>query len=155
MLKAKRLTKKCILGGEAKLREGNSEILWAVGIIPSDIPVSRKGVYLFYNPPNNFSRRMHVDRSYIFCGFFRVSLCGIVNQPLNFSYHWLLPKEFFCPWPTKFSENACSFLSLYSVEIKSDEGYEFRRRISSNFFSRDQFYPLRARRNYSVGYNYQ
>ena len=31
---------------------------------------SRKGVYLFYNPPNNLSRRTHVDRSCIFCGFF-------------------------------------------------------------------------------------
>ena len=38
-----------------------------------DIPASRKGVYLFYNSPNNFSRRTHVDRSCMFRGFFRVS----------------------------------------------------------------------------------
>jgi len=59
---------------------------------------SRKGVYLFYNPLNNFSRRTHVDPSYIFCG-----------------------------------------LSLRSITIL-------------RFVSRDQFYPMRARRNYSVGY---
>ena len=35
-----------------------------------------KRFILFYNPPNNFSRRTHVDRSCIFCGFFRVCLCG-------------------------------------------------------------------------------
>ena len=29
----------------------------------------RKGVYLFYNAPNNFSWRTHVDRSCIFCIF--------------------------------------------------------------------------------------
>ena len=28
--------------------------------------------------------------------------------------------------------NACSFLGLYSVEIKSDDGYQIRRRISSD-----------------------
>ena len=49
--------------------------------LSSDIPASRKGVYLFYNPPNNFSTPTHVDRSYIFGGFFLVSRYGIVNQP--------------------------------------------------------------------------
>ena len=48
--------------------------------LSSDIPASRKGVYLFYDLPNNFSRRTYVDRSSIFCGFFRVSRYGIVNQ---------------------------------------------------------------------------
>ena len=68
--------------------EGNCEILrtiFQLRALSSDMPASRKMVYLFYNPPNNFSRRTHVDRSCIFCGFFRVSLCGIVNQLLNFS----------------------------------------------------------------------
>ena len=32
----------------------------------------------------------------------------------------------------KFSLNACSFLGLYSVETKSDDGYEIGRRISSD-----------------------
>ena len=59
---------------------------------------SQKGVYLFYNPLNNFSKRTQVDPSYIFCG-----------------------------------------LSLRSITIL-------------RFVSRDQFYPMRARRNYSVGY---
>ena len=48
--------------------------------LSSDIPASQKGVYLFYNPPNNFSRRTQVDRSSIFYEFFRVSRYGIVNQ---------------------------------------------------------------------------
>ena len=45
----------------------------------------RKGVYLLYNAPNNFSWRTHADRSCIFCRFFCVSFCGIVNQLFNFS----------------------------------------------------------------------
>ena len=70
--------------------EGNCEILRTISsssarALSSDIPARRKGVYLFYNPPSNFSGRMHVDRSCIFCGFLRVSLCGIVNQLFNFS----------------------------------------------------------------------
>ena len=32
----------------------------------------------------------------------------------------------------KFSLNACSFLGLYSVEIKSDDGYQIGRQISSD-----------------------
>ena len=48
----------------------------------------------------------------------------------------------------KFIFNACSVLGLYSVEIKSDDGYQIGRRISSDnyrpiFLSRDQFYPMR------------
>ena len=48
--------------------EGNCEILKATfqpRALSSDIPASRKGVYLFYNPQNNFARRMHVDLSCI------------------------------------------------------------------------------------------
>ena len=52
---------------------------------PSIYQQAGKGVYLFYNPPNNLSRRTHVDRSCIFCGFFCVSLGRIVNQLFNFS----------------------------------------------------------------------
>ena len=36
--------------------------------------------FIFYNPPINSSRRMHLDRSCIFCGVFRVSWYGIVKQ---------------------------------------------------------------------------
>ena len=53
--------------------------------LSSDIPANRKGVYLFYNLPNNFSRQTQVDRSCI-VDFFRVqAFCGIVNQLSNFS----------------------------------------------------------------------
>ena len=63
--------------------EGNCEILRTIfqpRALSSDIPANRKGVYLFYNPPNNFSKRTHIDRFSIFCGFFRVSRYEIVNQ---------------------------------------------------------------------------
>ena len=69
---------------EKRSFEGNCEILKTIfqpRALLSDISASRKGVYLFYNPPNNFSRRTHVDLSCIFCGFFCVSPYGIVNQP--------------------------------------------------------------------------
>ena len=45
---------------------------------------SLRPCYLFYNRPNNFSSRTLVDPSCIFCGFFRVSRYGIINQ--LFSY---------------------------------------------------------------------
>ena len=32
----------------------------------------------------------------------------------------------------KFSSNACSFLGLYSVEIKSDDGHQIGQRLSSD-----------------------
>ena len=114
--------------------EGNCEILRTIfqpRALSSDIPASRKGVYLCYNPPNNFLRRTHVDRSCIFCGFFRVSLCGNVSQPLNFSVNGFCKKYLFCfPRPIKICLNACSFLSY--VEIKSDDGYQIGRRIWSD-----------------------
>ena len=50
--------------------------------LSSDIPASRKGVYLFYNPPINFSRRTYVDRSCMFCGFFFVCFSVRNCQPV-------------------------------------------------------------------------
>ena len=85
--------------------EGNCEILRTIfqpRALSSDIKASRKGVYLFHNPPIYFSRRAHVDRSCIFCGFFRVSLYGIVNQFFNFSVTGFCKQYFSCfPWPIK------------------------------------------------------
>ena len=63
--------------------KGNCEILRIIfqpRALSSDIPASRKGVYLFNNAPNYFSRPMHVDRSCIFCGFCFVSQYRIFNQ---------------------------------------------------------------------------
>ena len=68
--------------------EGNCEMLRTIfqpRALSSDIPANRKVVYLFCNPLNNFSRRTHIDRSCIFCGFFRGSLCRNVNQFFSFS----------------------------------------------------------------------
>ena len=97
MLKAKRLTKNCTVGGEAKLRGR----LWnslSRGHYPPIYQYAGKG-FIYFITPQLICRG---EYTYIFCGFFHVSLCGIVNQPFNFSYHWLLPKEFFSfPWPTK------------------------------------------------------
>ena len=119
---------------EKRSFEGNCEILRKIssssaeGIILRYIPASRKGVYLFYNPPDNFSRRTHVDLSCIFCGFLRASLCGTVNQLFNFSVTGSCKKYVFV-----FHDRlkACSFVGLYSVEIKSDDGYQIGRRILS------------------------
>ena len=50
---------------EKRSFEGNCEILLTIfqpRALSSDKPASRKEVYLFYNPPNNFSRRTLVDR---------------------------------------------------------------------------------------------
>ena len=61
---------------------------------------SRKGVYLFYNPRNNFSRPTLVDRSCIFCGFFRVSRYGIVKQPFIYASLASAKRSFSgFPWP--------------------------------------------------------
>ena len=55
MAKAEGLSEKWIVGREAKLRGQ----LWN-----------------FEDPRNNFTRRTHVDRSYIYWGFFFVFLCA-------------------------------------------------------------------------------
>jgi len=63
--------------------KGNFEILRTIfqpRALSSDIPASRKGVYLFNNAPNYFSRPVHIDRSCIFCGFCFVSRYRIFNQ---------------------------------------------------------------------------
>ena len=60
-------------GPEAKLRGrlwNLEENLSGEGIILQYFN-SWKGVYLFYNPPNNLVRQTHVDCSWTFCGFFR------------------------------------------------------------------------------------
>ena len=78
--------------------EGNREILRTIfqpRALSSDIPASRKEVYLFYNPPNNFSARTHLDPSCIFCGFFRFPWYGIFNQLFNFSLSGFC-KTIFC-----------------------------------------------------------
>ena len=74
-----------------------------------------------------------VDSSCSFCGFFRVSRYGIVHQP--FIYPQLaFAKSFFpFPWPIKsLAWTFACFLVFSSIEIKSDGGYQIRRRISSD-----------------------
>ena len=74
---------------EKRSFEGNCEILRTIfqrRALSSDMPASQKGVYFFYNPPNNFSRRTHVDRSCIFCEFLFVSRYGIVNQSFIYPF---------------------------------------------------------------------
>ena len=91
-------------------------------------------LFQFYNPPNNFSRRTLVDRSCIFWGFFRVSRYGIVNRLFIYPSTLASSKCFF--WfsltNSKFSVNVCSFLGFSSVEIKSDDGHQIGRGISSD-----------------------
>ena len=134
--------------------------------LSSDIPASRKGVYLFYNLQNNFSRRtssetmdfrgkacsksnsslervdsrvQHVWRlrvmgscSSIFCGFF--SSFSVRNcQPDFYLAVTGSCKTSFLVFlvQLKVSSNVCLFLGFPSVGIKSDNGYQIGRRISS------------------------
>ena len=70
--------------------------------LSTDMPTGWKRVHLFYNPTNNFSRRTHLDRSYIFCGFFRVSFARDCQPAFQFLRLWLPQKVFFCfAWPIK------------------------------------------------------
>ena len=82
---------------------------------------------------------MHVDRSWRFGGFFRVSRYGIVNQLFIYpslasvkSLFWFSLTNFKAKLLKKFSLNVCLFLGFLSVEIKSDDGYQIGRRISSD-----------------------
>ena len=102
---------------------------WALS---SDIPARRKGLYLFYNPPNNFSRRRRVDRSCIYCGFFRncqpalyLSVTGVCKKSFL-----VLAWTFVC------------YLVFPSVEIKSDDGYQIGLRISSDNHRSILYYAL-------------
>ena len=115
------------------LRSKALRTIFQPSALSSNIPASQKGVYLFYNPPNNFSRQTHVNCSCIFKGFFHVSLCEIVNRLFNISITGFCKKFFFVFHDRlKFSLNACSFLGLSSVEIKSDDGYQIGWQISSD-----------------------
>ena len=94
-----------------------------------NIPANQKGVYLFYNPLNNYcSGRMHVDRSCIFCWFFRVSQYGILSTNFLFIRLWLLQKLFFASlWPilkVKLIQLLVSWFYLYQKQTtESDGGY--------------------------------
>ena len=62
-----------------------------------------------------------------------MDLYGIVNQP--FIYPSLASAKslvWFSLTNLKFSVNVCSFFGFSSVEIKSDDGYQIGRRISSD-----------------------
>ena len=135
MPKTERLSDKNEQLAEKRSFEGNCQILRTIlqpRALSSDTPGRRKGVYLFYNPPNNFSRRTHVYHSCIFCGFFCVSRYGIVNQPFIYPSLASAKSLFrFSLTNLKFSVNVCSFFGFPSVEIKSDDEYQIGRRISS------------------------
>ena len=84
----------------------------------SDKPASWKGVYLFYNPSNNFTRRTHVDHSCIPCGFFRFSVTGFCKESF---------------WSSSTKSLAWTFTCfLVFLSSKSDDRYQIGRRISSN-----------------------
>ena len=104
--------------------QSNCEILRTIfqpRALSSNIPAIQKRVYLFYNPPNNFSRCTWIVFLYIVWIF----LCFFVQncQPaFLFHRHWLLQKSIllFSMTKQKSSLNACLFLCLYSFKIKSD-----------------------------------
>ena len=55
-----------------------------------------------------------------------------LSTAFSFIRHWLLQNVFFSLTNSKFSVNVCSFLGFPSVEIKSDDGYQIGRGISSD-----------------------
>ena len=67
--------------------------------------------------------------------------------------HWFLQKVVFgFPRPIKSVAGTFTCFLVFPLS-KSDDRYQIGRRISvSEFVSRDQFYPMRGRINYSVGY---
>ena len=69
---------------------------------------------------------MHVDRSFIFCGFFSCFFVQNCQPAFNFSVTGFCKKYFFVVFhdQLKFSLNDFSFLGLSFVEIKSDDGYQ-------------------------------
>ena len=83
----------------------NCEFFWIIFqplALSFDTTAIPKRVYLFHNPPYNFSKRTHEDGYWSFCVFFLcVSVCWIVNQ------HFISPspvsaKVLFCfAWPIK------------------------------------------------------
>ena len=107
---------------------------------------SKPFIYLFYNPPINFSRRTHLGRSCIFCGFLAVftelATSFLISEALARAKRFLL---LFSRTNSKFSLNVCSSLGFSSVEIRSDKGYPPITVVG--FVSRDQFYPMRPHRN--------
>ena len=137
MPKAERLSEKWTVGREAKLRGqlwNFEDNLSAEGIILRYTNKPKKGVYLFYNPPNNFSRRTLVDSSCIFWVFFPCFSVRNCQLPFYLSVTGFCKMFFFLFSLTnsKFSVNVCSFLGFPSVEIKSDDGYQIGRGISSD-----------------------
>lgn len=121
---------------EKRSFECNFELLRTIfqpRALSSDIPASQKGVYLFYNPPSNFSRLTPVDRSCIFCGIFRVSRYRIVNQLFIYPSLAFAKIPFWFSFTNlKFSFNVRLFLGFPSIELKPDDGYQIVRRISSD-----------------------
>ena len=94
--------------------KGNCAILRIVfqpRALSYELPASRKGVYMFCNPPNNLSRRTHVDRSCIFLyGFLSryVENC----QPVFYLSLTGFCKKFFVVFLDPFSLNVRLFLVL-------------------------------------------
>ena len=77
-----------------------------------------------------------MDRSFI---FFQVSRNGIVNQPFNSSVIGFSKMVFFAfafvfhdQLKVKLPRLLVSFFFFFSVEIKSDEGYQIEQRITSD-----------------------
>ena len=46
-------------------RSEASRAIFQARALSSDIPARRKGIYLLYNPPINFSTRTHLDRKLV------------------------------------------------------------------------------------------
>ena len=134
--------------------EGNREILRTIfqpRASSSDIPASRREVYLFYNPPNNFSTRTHLDPSCIFCGFFRFPWYGIFNQLFNFSLSGFCKIVFFIFGFKRVIESLVGAFSRFFCRRNKIRGQISNRTTDiPSYLSSDLYHVTR---NQSVGFN--
>ena len=104
--------------------QSNCEIFrqsFSQGPYPPIYQQSRNG-FIYFITLQIISQGAPGSYSCIFCGFFCVSLSRIVNRLFDFTVTGFCKKSIllFSMTKQKFSLNACLFLCLYSVKIKSD-----------------------------------
>ena len=96
---------------------------------------SSTNLNLFILKPSEQFLKENARRSFLhILRIFFVFLGTELSTSFLLNRHWLLQKVFFSFSLTnsKFSVNVCSFLGFPSVEIKSDDGYQIGRGISSD-----------------------
>ena len=143
--------------------KGNYEILRPIfqpTTLSSNIPASKLERGLFILEPSKLFFKANTRRSFLYILQIFIFLCAELSTSFLISQSPASAKIFLCfPWPIKsLAWLLACILAFIPLQNK------IWRRISnwtadviwyplSNFVSHDHFYPMRARRNYSVRYN--